>query len=98
MELEAKIKQGMYILRSEIEQMLAARAAFLKDNLGQGFIHSRASKIAEIMQGNAERIPDLIEFWLRHIDEVFDYYSKPMKFEVPMSAVEEFLGHTENET
>ena len=83
MEFEAKIKQGMYILKSDVEQQLAARAAFLKDNLGQSFIHSRAPKIAEIIQGNTERIPELIELWLQQIEEVFDYYSKPMKFEVP---------------
>jgi len=91
MEFEAKIKEGRYVLRSEVEQMLAARAAFLKDNLGQGFIHSRAAKIAEILKGNPDLIPELIEFYLKHIEEVFDYYSRPMKFEVPMSAVEEFL-------
>ena len=82
MEFEAKIKEGMYVLKSEVEQMLAARAAFLKDNLGQSFIHSRAPKIAEIIQGNTERIPELIELWLQQIEEVFDYYSKPMRFEV----------------
>lgn len=91
MAFEAKIKGGAYVLKSEVEQMLAARAAFLKDNLGQGFIHSRAPKIAEILKGNPDNIPELIEFYLKHIEEVFDYYSKPMKFEVPMSAVEEFL-------
>lgn len=91
MEFEAKIKVGAYILKSEVEQMLAASAAFLKENLGSGFIHSRAPKIAEILKGNPDNIPELVEFYLKHIEEVFDYYSKPMKFEVPMSAVEEFL-------
>jgi hypothetical protein len=91
MAFEAKVKQGMYVLKSEVEQMLAARAAFLKDNLGSGFIHSRAAKIAELLKGNPDNIPELIEFYLKHIEEVFDYYSKPMKFTVPMSAVEEFL-------
>ncbi|MEK7075745.1 MAG: hypothetical protein AAB948_03065, partial [Patescibacteria group bacterium] len=89
MEFEAKIKQGMYILKSDVEQQLAARAAFLKENLGSGFIHSRAPKIAEIIQGNTERIPELIELWLQQIEEVFDYYSKPMRFEVPVVMMSE---------
>lgn len=96
MEFEAKIKQGMYILKSDVEQMLAARAAFLKDNLGQGFIHARASKIAEIIQGNTEHIPELIDFWLKQIEEIFDYYSKPMRFEVPTSLLESEEKNNEN--
>lgn len=88
MEFEAKIKEGLYLLRSEVEQMLAARGAFLKDNLGQSFIHSRAPKIIEIIKGDSDRIPELIEFWLHQIEEVFDYYSKPMKFEVPVMALQ----------
>jgi len=89
MEFEAKIKEGQYVLKSEVEQLLAARAAFLKDNLGAGFIHSRAVKIAEIIQGNTEHIPELIEFWMQHISEVFDYYAKPMRFEVPTALLNE---------
>ena len=89
MEFEAKIKQGMYILKSDVEQQLAARAAFLKDNLGQSFIHSRASKIAELLKGDTDRIPELIEFWLKQIEKVFDYYSKPMRFEVPAISITE---------
>ena len=89
MEFEAKIKDGMYVLKSEVEQMLAARAAFLKENLGSGFIHSRAPKITEIIQGNTDRIPELIEFWLKQIEEVFDYYSKPLRFEVPAISITE---------
>jgi len=89
MEFEARIKEGIYVLKSEVEQMLAARAAFLKDNLGQGFIHSRAARIAEILKGNPDLIPELIEFYLKHIEEVFDYYSKPMRFEVPAALINE---------
>lgn len=89
MELEAKIKEGLYILKSEVEQLLAARAAFLKDNLGQGFIHSRASKLIEIVEGNSDHTPELIDYWLKQIEEVFDYYSKPMRFEVPAVMVNE---------
>lgn len=95
MAFEAKIKEGKYILRSEVEQMLAARAAFLKDSLGPGFIHSRASKIVEIVKGNPDNIPELIEFWLRQIEEVFDYYSKPMRFEVPIALLEEEMAKNE---
>ena len=57
MEFEADVRQGKYVLRSEVERMLAARAAFLKDNLGQGFIYSRAPKIVELVEGNTDRIP-----------------------------------------
>lgn len=91
MEFEARIKEGSYVLTSEVEQMLAARAAFLKDNLGQGFIHSAAPKVCELLKGNQELIPDFIDFYLKHIEEVFDYYSKPIEFKVPRSAVEKFL-------
>lgn len=88
---ENELAKGQYIPRSNVEQQLAARAAFLKDNLGQGFIHSRASKICEIVRGDREHIPDLIKYWLKQIEEVFDYYSKPLEFKVPVMEIKKFL-------
>lgn len=88
-QLKLDAEKGLYVLRSEVEQMLAGRAALLKDGLGQNFIHSRAPKIIEAVKGDSERAGELIDLWLAEIESVFDYYSKPMKFDVPIAAVGE---------
>jgi len=89
MVLDAKIKEGQYILRSDVEQQLAARAAFLKNSLGLDFITLHAVKIAEIIHGNTERIPEFADYWSQIIDQTFDAYSKPMHFEAPVKLMEE---------
>lgn len=78
---ENEIERGIYLLRSDVEHMLAARAAYLKDNLGAAFIHSRASQIILLVNGDQTRIPDFVEFWLRNIEEIFNHYARPIQHE-----------------
>lgn len=81
--MENEINRAVYVLKSDVEMQLAARAAYLKDNLGMDFIHSFAPRIVTLVQGSQDKIPDLVDIWLEHIEEVFNHYSKPIKFEVP---------------
>lgn len=80
---ENEIERGIYLLRSDVEHMLAARAAYLKDNLGAAFIYSRAAEIILLVKGDQTYMPDLTEYWLCEMGKVFNYYAKPMQFEVP---------------
>lgn len=77
---ENKILSGSYVLREDSEQQLAARAAYLKSSI-EGFFNSLAPRIAEIINGDQTKIPELTEFCLREIENFFHHYSKPLIFE-----------------
>ncbi len=81
LQRENEVQSGLYLRKTDVEHMLAARAAFLKDNLGPTFIHSRASGLITLVKGDPDRAPEFIDAWTKHIDEMFDLYSKPFQFE-----------------
>lgn len=80
---ENKLKEGFYVLKSDLESMLAGRAAVLKASVGTEFIHARAEKVIEIVAGDHGRAPELIDYWLREVEDFFDRYSRPMEFATP---------------
>ena len=77
---ENEIMRGDYVLREEVEQQLAARAAYLKNSI-EGFFHSLSPRIAELVNGDQDKIPELTEFCLREVEDFFHHYSKPLVFE-----------------
>ena len=77
---ENEIARGNYILKSDAEQQLSARAAFLKSGI-QGFFHSMSAKLIELAEGKPEKGPDVLDFCLREVEELFHHYSKPLVFE-----------------
>lgn len=81
-EIEVQRLRGEVVDRSEVEQQLAARAAFLKNSL-EGFFHSMAPRLIEKAEGNPDRTPEVVDFCLAELDELLDHYSKPHTFSVP---------------
>lgn len=81
------VEAGKYILKSDVEQQLAGRASYLKSSLGMDFIHSRAAQLIRVCDGNQERAPELIEFWLEQIEQTFDHYAQPLQFSTAYAAV-----------
>lgn len=81
-EIEVSQLRGEVVDRSEVEQQLAARAAFLKNSL-EGFFHSMTPRLIEKAEGNQARTPEVVEFCLSELAELFDHYSKPHTFSVP---------------
>lgn len=79
-KLENEIEQKKWTRTSKIEGMLASRGALLKNGVGPEFIHARASAIIERVEGNQDRAPELVAFWLAEIDELFDRYAAPVEF------------------
>lgn len=77
---ENEIMRGSYVLCEEAEQQMAARAAYLKNSI-EGFFHSLSPRIAEIINGDTTKIPELTEFCLREVEDFFNHYSKPLTFE-----------------
>jgi len=86
---ENEIDAGKWVLRSEIEAMFAGRAGLLKNGLGPEFIHSHAPAIVTLVGGDQAKAPDLIEYWLKAIEEHFDRYSQPVEFAAPANPAKE---------
>ena len=78
LEIKTKVVRGLYIDRSQVEQELAARAAFLKDDL-QNFWRSNAVEVIDIVGGDHAYVPDLVEFGIEQVEEWLDRYARPMK-------------------
>ncbi len=77
---ENEIMRGSYVLREEVEQQQAARAAYLKNSI-EGFFHSLAPRIIEHANGDMNKVPELTEFCLKEVEDFFHHYSKPLTFE-----------------
>lgn len=87
-EHENKVRSGRYILKSEVEMMLAARAKLLYDGV-KSFGINMASRTVEIVKGDQSMTPDLIELYTKEMETLFDHYSRPIEFEAPAFAEEE---------
>ena len=74
-----EVESGIYVLRSDVEQQFAARASFLRNSL-EGFFHSLAPRLIEKADGSMDRTPDVVEFCLAELDELFHRYSQPLVF------------------
>jgi len=83
LELENEVEKGRWLLRSEVSQMFAARAALLKDAVGPAFIHPRVADVIELVGGDQAKAPELIAWWLREVEKHMDQYSRPLEFAVP---------------
>lgn len=83
---ENEIEDGRWVLRSDVESMLAGRASLLKSGLGPEFIHAHAGAVIRLTGGDTGKAPDLIEYWLNAMEEHFDRYSRPMEFAAPAGA------------
>jgi len=92
------IETGKYILRSKVDQQLAARAAFLIADL-EAFAHAKLPEIAEqaldTTAAPAELLPIMIELrakigpelsavFLCELGKWLDRYSQPLQFQAPI--------------
>ena len=87
-EHENKIRSGKYILKSEVEMLLSARAKLLYDGV-KSFGVNMASRTVDLVKGDQSMTPDLIELYTKEMATLFDHYSRPVEFEVPAFTEEE---------
>jgi hypothetical protein len=83
--LKTQIAKGMYVEKDAFERALAMRAAVFKSDQ-ENFIHARAGEIVQIVAGNPEKIPDLIEFMLEAFANFLDRYAGDGSFKLPLPA------------
>lgn len=80
---EKEEKECLWELKSEVESEFSAFGTFVKTSVGAEFIHRSAENIIRVVEGNPARTPELVELWLREVDEFFDNLSKRKEYTVP---------------
>ena len=75
LRMENEIREGQYLPASEVEHMLAARAAVLKRDNEQ-FWRTSAAKIIRLVGGDETRAPELIELGLEETEDFFARYAE----------------------
>jgi hypothetical protein len=83
--LKTQVARGMYVEKAALERELAMRAAVFKSDQ-ENFIHARAGEIVQIVIGDPEKIPDLIEFMLDAFANFLDRYAGDGSFTIPLPA------------
>lgn len=79
-EIEVARLRGELVSKHEVEQQLAARAIFLKDRL-RNFFHGQVPAIVEMVKEGKE-VNEIIDYINNELEDMFDYYSKPMEIKV----------------
>lgn len=80
-ELKLKKEQGLFMLKSEHEAALSARALFFKNEI-ESFIRLRAAAIIHLVGGREEAEPLLIEWLDEATADWMDSWSKDREFTV----------------
>ena len=81
-KMKAEILTGKYIERAEFERALSARAAMFKQDL-ENFFRSMAGERVSRVDGDSIKIPDLIEFDIKHLESCLGRYGQDWEFAVP---------------
>ena len=88
-DTKTKIELGEYVHRNQWDRELAARARVFKSDM-ENFIRAQASEITRIVEGDPEKAPDLIEFYLEHLEVWLNRYSKHKTWKTPGKGKEEY--------
>lgn len=83
-ELEVLKLKGEVVDRYEVEQQLAYRAAFLLSGL-RSFGYSQVPRIIDAVGGDMSQAAQAIGLFHSELEKLFDYYSKPIQFRVPVN-------------
>jgi hypothetical protein len=97
-QVKAKVAEGAFVPREAFEQALAQRAMIFKNDL-MSFAHAKAPGICRLVNGNAEKIPELNEYLLEQFAIFLNRYAEDREFTVPapMSAEEDNLDGEDEE-
>lgn len=82
------VGDGLYILRSEVEQLHAAKLQHLTASF-EGFIQSKVTEIINRCGGDSTKAQDLIFFCLEEVRVYLDEYAVPCRYSMPLKEKEE---------
>jgi hypothetical protein len=80
-DTKTKIELGQYVPREEWDRELAARARVFKSDI-ENFIRSEASELIRMVDGDPDKAPDLIDYYLRQAEAWLDRYSQEKTWRV----------------
>lgn len=79
-ELKTRQRRGELIKRNTVDDLLAQRAGFLRQDLEQ-FFQLQAVELITLVAGDPDREQALIDFATEQLEEWLDRYTKPMEGE-----------------
>jgi hypothetical protein len=86
-ELKTRIASGEFVPRDLFERDLAARATIFRADV-ENFVRGHAPGIIAMVDGDVQKIPDLIEFMLIQAEIWLARYSESQEFKIDVSAYE----------
>lgn len=84
-EVKIKILKGEYVHKDAFEFALAERAMLFKQDI-ETFCRSKAADIINLVGGDKDKIPDLVDYLLEETSNWLNCYSKDREFTVMMPA------------
>jgi hypothetical protein len=85
-EIKISVLKGEYVRKDAFELALAERAMLFKQDI-ETFCRSKAAEIVNLIGGDKEKIPDLIDYLLNETANWLDCYSRDREFILPMPAL-----------
>lgn len=70
-----RVMSGAYMPRADAERDLARRAAFLKNDISF-FIYAEAPRLVAFVDGDPEKVPEVIGLWIDAVDEWLARYAE----------------------
>jgi hypothetical protein len=80
-DVKTKIIKGEYVERTALESELATRAIIFKSDI-ENFFRGQAEAIIQMVSGDPQKAPDLIDFCLSQAEDWLDRYSGDHVFKV----------------
>jgi hypothetical protein len=81
-ELRNEIASGRYVEKDAFERELAKRAIIFRNDL-ENFCRTEAAGIIEMAEGNAEKLPDVVEYMLDKTNVYLARYAEDKEFQLP---------------
>ena len=81
-EHKTAVERGQFVPQGEFERQLAARAVVFRSDL-MNFCVGAASEICGLVEGDPERVPDLMEFLKGRMVLLLDRYAQDTEFDIP---------------
>lgn len=80
-DTKTRLELGELVPREDWDRELAARARVFKSDI-DNFIRAEATEIIRLVDGDASKAPDLIDYYLRRAEEWLDRYSQEKTWRV----------------
>ena len=97
-QIKAKVAEGAYVEKEAFEKALTYRSLLFKQDL-EHFARAQAPEICRLVNGDENRIPDLIEYLLNQFALFLNRYAEDREFIVPapMNTGQDDLDNDEKE-